>query len=299
MVSYQNQVQTVYPIDAAVVERAKRQARAARTEALAQWIGLGLRQPVVVRPIQPGDAGLIDAMHRRLSPDSLYYRYLQPRIPPLAEIEQVCQLEPDQGAGFVATVQQETESIVSLAYYVREPQERLPTAEPAILVEDRFQGQGIGRRLWQHLHEQASANRISRLRVFVEPGNQRMLRLLQGSGFAYQARTHSGLNEYLVALGEPPAQSDLLSVSPLRIERLPLGTHLAQRLVLYPGELYRVPASYRLLRIAAGMAYVTQTGQDHILRAGEEMHLARATNAALVAAVNCEQLMVELFEAQN
>jgi RimJ/RimL family protein N-acetyltransferase len=155
---------------------------------------------VTVRPIQPGDAGLIDEMHRRLSPESLYYRYLRPRIPPLTEIEEVCTLAPEKGAGFVATVQQQKETIVSLAYYVREAHAQHLTAEPGILVEDRFQGQGIGRRLWQQLHDHAKANQIRQLRVFVEPSNQRILRLLQGSGFAYQAQANYGLSEYLVSL---------------------------------------------------------------------------------------------------
>ncbi len=162
---------------------------------------------VTVRPIQPGDADLINEMHQRLSPDSIYYRYLQARIPSIAEIEQVCRLDPAKGAGFVATAQRGAEIIVGVAYYVREPQAEGPTAEPGILIEDQFQGQGIGRRLWQQLHEHAKANQIRWLRVLFNPNNYRVLRLLQESGFAYQAQANWWLNEYLVALGEPPHQS--------------------------------------------------------------------------------------------
>lgn len=159
---------------------------------------------VTVRPIQIDDIGLIYAMHRRLSPESLYYRYLQQRQPALDEIAVLYRFDPPTRAGFVATVHQNQrdETVVGVAYYVREAYTQQPTAEPGILVEDRFQGQGIGRRLWRQLHEHARANQISRLRVLFDPSNQRMLRLLQGSGFAYQANSYDGLNEYLVALDE-------------------------------------------------------------------------------------------------
>ncbi|HMN30476.1 MAG TPA: hypothetical protein PKE45_20160 [Caldilineaceae bacterium] len=89
------------------------------TQWTAQWGTGQLPQDddgITARPIQPGDAGLIDEMHRRLSPESLYFRYLQPRIPPLAEIEQVCTLPSEKGAGFVATVHEEKEKVFSVAY---------------------------------------------------------------------------------------------------------------------------------------------------------------------------------------
>jgi hypothetical protein len=78
-----------------------------------------------------------------------------------------------------------------------------------------------------------------------------------------------------------------------------LPARLAQRLVLYRGELYRVPACYRLLRIKAGMAYVTQHGQDHILAGRQELQLACATDIALVSSIGCEPAVIELFEPSN
>jgi len=159
------------------------------------------KQGVTVRPIHPGDANLINEMHQRLSPDSIYYRYLQPRIPSMAEIEQICHLDPARGAGFVATVQRGAEIIVGVAYYVRELQQPQPTAEPGILVEDQFQEQGIGRNLWRRLQQHALVNEIHWLRVLLHPNNQRVRRLVQSGGFAYQAQEAGDLTEYLVALG--------------------------------------------------------------------------------------------------
>lgn len=161
-------------------------------------------QGVTVRPLQHNDANLIFAMHQRLSPESVYYRYLQYRRPTLAEIATVCHLAPARGAGFVATLPAEPDTIVGVAYYVREAHTSEPTAEPGILVEDRYQAQGIGRRLWQQVQRHAQMNGLCRLRVWSHPDNRRLARLVQGGGFPYRLRISDGLTEYLVDLDEPP-----------------------------------------------------------------------------------------------
>lgn len=159
---------------------------------------------IAVRPLQPDDVERIVAMHGRLSPESIYDRYLQHRPPGLAEIAALARLDPSSGAGFVATVQQRTEIVVGLALYVREAQTERPTAEAGILVEDQFQGEGVGRILWQRLQQHAHAHQIHQLRVLLHPHNLRMLRLVQGGGLPYTAKAQDGLYEYLVGLEPGP-----------------------------------------------------------------------------------------------
>lgn len=156
---------------------------------------------IVVRPLTGADAGLIEAMHQRLSPTSIYYRYLQYRKPTATELATVCQLDPARGRGLVAVVQGAPDAIVGLTYYVREAYAAEPTAEPGILIEDRFQAQGLGRRLWQQLQQVALCDGLRWLRVWSHPENQRMTRLVRGGGFPYTAKIYDGLSEYLVALG--------------------------------------------------------------------------------------------------
>lgn len=155
---------------------------------------------IAVRPLQPDDVELIAAMHERLSPESIYSRYLQQRPPGSAEMAALGRLDPASGAGFVATAQQRTEIVVGLAHYVREAQTELPIAEAGILVEDQFQGQRVGRILWQRLQQHAQAHQIHQLRVLLHPHNLRMQRLVQGGGLPYTARAQDGLYEYLVTL---------------------------------------------------------------------------------------------------
>lgn len=176
-----------------------------------QWRARRTHTSVTVRAIHPSDADLIDKMHRRLTPESIYYRYLQPRAPTSAEITAVCQLDRAKGAGLVATVhagkQWAEERIIGVAYYVREAVAGPPTAEPGILVEDQFQGQGIGRALWQGLQQRAGHDQIRYLHVLSHPGNQRVHGLIQGGGLPYQATINGGLSEYLVMLGDAPQVS--------------------------------------------------------------------------------------------
>jgi acetyltransferase len=176
--------------------------------------------PVTVRPIRLGDADAIYAMHKRLLPESLYYRYLQYRIPPLAEVAALCNMSPEQGAGFVAVTHTGCEHIVGVAHYVRDGGQHTCAAELAILVEDRYQGLGIGRSLWQRLHQHAAADRLCELRVIFDVRNHRLLRLIQGSGYLYKPSFDGDLNDYRVVLSEPP--------QPSRIRRF-LG-----RFVTYP-----------------------------------------------------------------
>lgn len=156
---------------------------------------------LLVRPLTVADADLVDAMHQRLSPTSIYYRYLQYRKPTAAEIATVCRLEPARGRGLVAVTQGAPDVIVGLAYYVREAYAAEPTAEPGILIEDRFQTQGVGRRLWQQLQQVALCDGLRWLRVWSHPENYRMTQLVRGGGFPYTAKVYDGLSEYLVALG--------------------------------------------------------------------------------------------------
>lgn len=156
---------------------------------------------LLVRPLTVADAGLVDAMHQRLSPTSIYYRYLQYRKPTTAELATVCRLDPARGLGLVAVVPGEPDAIVGLAYYVREAYAAEPTAEPGILIEDRFQEQGLGRRLWQQLQQVALCDGLRWLRVWSHPENYRMTQLVRGGGFPYTAKVYDGLSEYLVALG--------------------------------------------------------------------------------------------------
>ena len=174
------------------------------------WVSqqLAPTQPSLhLRLIRPEDLVLLCEMHHRLSSESIYLRYLQYKVPSLDELAAVCQLSPERGAAFVATVKSGKERLVGLAYYMIDSAGARPIAELGILVEDQFQGQGIGRALWQRLHQHARGEQIHGLRVLFDPINWRVLRLLRGSGYPYHASSEDDINNFMVLLDQQPQSS--------------------------------------------------------------------------------------------
>jgi RimJ/RimL family protein N-acetyltransferase len=176
--------------------------------------------PVTIRPIRPADAILIHDMHRRLSLNSIYYRYLRPRRPTFEEIQQLCQLRHDKGAAFVAEIEIPQRLVIGLGHYVIEEKSGQLTAEPALLIEDKFQGQGLGRVLSQHLIKKALAQQIRTFNISIHPGNRRMMQIIQRSGLPFESKTTYGIGEVRLQLAPEPVQQ------PQRVGLLPLRSHL-------------------------------------------------------------------------
>jgi hypothetical protein len=64
--------------------------------------------------------------------------------------------------------------------------------------------------------------------------------------------------------------------------------------MLYPGELYRVPPTYRRIRVTIGSAYITHAGRDIVIEPGQAVELATARDVALVSALNGRPVVMEL-----
>ena len=154
-----------------------------------------------IRPVEAQDAAKIYEMHRRLSAESLTLRYFRPFIPSLEEIEQVCHLGGAEGQTLVAILDDEAQTVVGLACYVIERRGQPLTAEPAILIEDQFQGQGLGRRLWQQLQQQAQAQGINIFNIFVHLSNFPMMALVRSAGLPFEAKFLDGARQIRIELG--------------------------------------------------------------------------------------------------
>ena len=156
---------------------------------------------LIFRPVQPDDADLIVEMHQRLSAATIYNRYHSPRVPTRQEIAQICQLDGSNGRALVAAVGGKKAAVVALAYYMHiDPQ----TAEMALLVEDGYQRQGIGKRLMQQLRDIAVAQGVYFFEAFVLPTNKAMLHLLQQNGQVVQNKLGYGAREIRLQLTAVP-----------------------------------------------------------------------------------------------
>jgi RimJ/RimL family protein N-acetyltransferase len=152
---------------------------------------------LIFRPVQAEDVDLIVEMHQRSSERTIYSRYHSPRVPTRQEIAQICQLNGENGRAIVAAIGGKNPAVVGLAYYMLSAPD---TAEPALMVEDRYQGQGIGKHLLHQLTAQAIAQGICVFEAFVLPTNKPMLHLLHQTGQVVQNKLVYGAREMRIQL---------------------------------------------------------------------------------------------------
>src|SRR5918998_3105908 len=99
--------------------------------------------------------------------------------------------------GLVALDPQDQSEIIAVVRYARKPgQER---AEYAALVEDRWQGQGVGSSLTHRLIEEARGNEVRFFYAVVKGANKRMLNVLRHLDLPEQERVEDG--EKMVEIG--------------------------------------------------------------------------------------------------
>ena len=154
---------------------------------------------VSVRPVRTSDLVLIQEMHGRLSKESVYLRYLAPKPPHVQDLERMCFLDGRQGMALVATVGQAPHKVVATACYCVHPGDP-SRAEPAVLVEDAYQGQGLGKRLFLALCQQARLKGVEVSECFTHLENHRVLGLIRGCGLRYENGCSRGVREIRVRL---------------------------------------------------------------------------------------------------
>jgi RimJ/RimL family protein N-acetyltransferase len=154
---------------------------------------------VTLRAVQPSDVKLIEEMHERLSDDSVFYRYLGPNKPGRAELQHLCASDGKCGMCLVATIEDPQEEVIAIACYRVNPEDP-SSAEPAVIVEDYFQGYGLGKRITLSLCQAAIQKGLQTFDTYIHPANARVLRLIKGSGMPHQQRYHDGLKEVRVWL---------------------------------------------------------------------------------------------------
>ncbi|MGY1802519.1 GNAT family N-acetyltransferase [Blastococcus sp. SYSU D00922] len=137
---------------------------------------------VETRPVRPADQALFYRLWPRLSPETIYRRFHAPvhRLPD-ETVRRLVTVDHDLREAVVAVVGGE---VVGVARYDR-PLGDPSTAEIAVLVEDAWQGAGVGRQLLAALTDLAARRGVRTVTATVQPDNRPVLglvrRLLPGS----------------------------------------------------------------------------------------------------------------------
>jgi acetyltransferase len=145
-----------------------------------------------IRPIQPDDADMLQALVRGLSPESRYFRFASamPELPArmlarytlidydreMALVAVHTERHADADGGFT-----ETERIVGVSRYITNPDQT--SCEFSLVVADDFKGQGLGSRLMLSIIDAARAKGLAEIDGLILANNHAMLRLMKSLGF--------------------------------------------------------------------------------------------------------------------
>jgi len=133
---------------------------------------------IMIRPARAGDAGALEALFHRLSPDDVYTRFFR-RVRSLTyrELQTLCNVNHETEVAFLAvTGPRESEEVVGSACYFLSPTTNL--AEVAFMISPEWQGGGVGTALQTRLVEYAISRGVRGFVAEILPRNASMLRLI-------------------------------------------------------------------------------------------------------------------------
>jgi GNAT superfamily N-acetyltransferase len=146
---------------------------------------------IAFRIVQHDDARALQRVHARCSERTIYLRFFG-SLEELSD-QQAKYFASTDGVdhlGLVALDSQDQNEIIGVARYARQPgSER---AEYAALVEDRWQGQGVGAELTRELIEQARDNGVRSFYALVKGKNKSMLSVLRHLDLPERERVEEG-----------------------------------------------------------------------------------------------------------
>jgi RimJ/RimL family protein N-acetyltransferase len=153
---------------------------------------------VPVREIRAEDAAALQRLVGRSSARSVELRFFGP-LKALSDkmARRFAEVDGEDRFALVALDPEDEKEIVAVVRYEREGD---AGAEYAALVEDRFQGRGLGLGLTRCLIEAAREKGIERLHALVMRGNGRMLRLLRALELPERRRWDGGAEHIEIEL---------------------------------------------------------------------------------------------------
>lgn len=157
---------------------------------------------VRLRPLQPDDAERLLRLFHRLSPETVYRRFMSPVVEPSEELlARLLQVDHCDREAIAAL---EGDEIVAVARYVR--QAGRDVAEVAVVVADDWQHRGLGRLLLTRLGRLARRRGI---RVFdgrIAGENRPALELVRSLSPDIRTRWSTGEVEFEVPITQPAAR---------------------------------------------------------------------------------------------
>ncbi len=154
---------------------------------------------VTFRVIEPDDVPALQRFHERLSDSTIYLRFFGSMKEFSEEkARYFAHVDGEDHFAFVALDPEDPDKIIAVVRYDREPGEE--SAEYAALVEDRWQGCGLGMELTHRLIDEARDKGVRYLYGLVMRENRRMLHLLRDLDLPEQECREEGVKRFEVSL---------------------------------------------------------------------------------------------------
>jgi RimJ/RimL family protein N-acetyltransferase len=159
---------------------------------------------VPFRVVRPDDAPALQRVHARCSDRTIHLRFFGP-MEELSDKKARYFASTDgvDHLGLVALDPEDPDEVVAVVRYAREP--GADRAEYAALVEDRWQGRGVGAALTLRLIDEAKGNGVRCFYALVMGENARMLNVFRHLGLPERERFAEGAKrvEVLLSPEEP------------------------------------------------------------------------------------------------
>lgn len=157
---------------------------------------------VIVRAIRPEDAPRLQSLAGRLSPETMFLRFLAV-LKGLSDREarHLATVDYENRMAIVATLQEEgEETIIGVARYSIVEGGEPGLAEAAVVVEDRYQRHGLGSLLLKRLVAYARRHGVLAFLANIHPSNEPIMRFIRKSGLPLESRIGSGVWEIIIRL---------------------------------------------------------------------------------------------------
>lgn len=168
----------------------------------------GLEVPV--REIRPEDAAALRRFHSRLSERSIRLRFFGPKPELTGErARYFAEVDGEDRYALVALDPEDPDEIIGVVRFDRDREDG-EAAEYAAVVEDRWQGRGLGSALTRELVGAAQERGVKRLNALVMPGNRPMIRLLRHLDLPEKMYREDGVERVEISLSQEAKRQKVL-----------------------------------------------------------------------------------------
>lgn len=162
---------------------------------------------IVFRPIRASDEDMMRRLFYQFSAEARYMRYFSPIIAmPHVKMQPYVNIDYKKTLSLVGMVQQRgIERIIAECRYAYDPDD--DSYEMAFIVDENFQGRGLGTFMLKYLFDIATERKIEKLVSYVLPGNLKMISVFRNARITPEEILYNSETKFVFNLNEDQVPS--------------------------------------------------------------------------------------------